>query len=163
MRAKHANNSYKCITRLIVTGTRHCHVAWVWSCINVVHGARTTPHYTPYVEAETTLQKQINAPKGRFKQVGGGLRDQNLQCVSVIFNFFMKLYKALSFLSINTQGEKILLPSARHLEEGRGRTIFELPRLENCISRSCPSPLGSPPPTTPKHSEKHIRRGQNML
>ena len=41
---------------------------------------------------------------------------------------------------------KILLPSARHLEEGRGTTIFELPRLENCISRLCPRPLGSPPP-----------------
>ena len=28
-------------------------------------------------------------------------------------------------------------------------TIFELPRLENCISRWCPSPLGSPPPPPP--------------
>ena len=25
-------------------------------------------------------------------------------------------------------------------------SIFELPRLENCISRLCPSPLGTPPP-----------------
>ena len=24
--------------------------------------------------------------------------------------------------------------------------IFELPRLENCISRLCASPLGTPPP-----------------
>ena len=24
-------------------------------------------------------------------------------------------------------------------------SIFELPRLENCISRLCPSPLGTPP------------------
>ena len=24
-------------------------------------------------------------------------------------------------------------------------SIFELPRLENCISRLCPGPLGSPP------------------
>ena len=32
---------------------------------------------------------------------------------------------------------QILLPSARHLEEGRGTTILELPRLENCISRLC--------------------------
>ena len=41
-----------------------------------------------------------------------------------------------------------LLPSARHLEEGRGTSILELPRLENCISRLCPRPLGSPPPHT---------------
>ena len=41
---------------------------------------------------------------------------------------------------------KILLPSATHLEEGRGTTILELLRLENCISRLCPSPLGSHPP-----------------
>ena len=44
---------------------------------------------------------------------------------------------------------KILLPSARHLEEGRGTAILELPRLENCISRLCPSPLGAPPPPPP--------------
>ena len=25
-------------------------------------------------------------------------------------------------------------------------SIFELPRLVNCISRLCPKPLGSPPP-----------------
>ena len=25
-------------------------------------------------------------------------------------------------------------------------SIFELPRLANCISRLCPSPFGSPPP-----------------
>ena len=45
---------------------------------------------------------------------------------------------------------KILLPSARHLEEGRGTTIFELLRQENCISRLCHSPLGRLPPKTPK-------------
>ena len=30
-------------------------------------------------------------------------------------------------------------------------SIFELPRLENCMSRLCPRPLGSPPspPPTP--------------
>ena len=27
------------------------------------------------------------------------------------------------------EGDQILLPLARHLEEGRGTTIFELPRL----------------------------------
>ena len=27
-------------------------------------------------------------------------------------------------------------------------SIFELPRVENCISRLCPSPLGSHPPKT---------------
>ena len=41
--------------------------------------------------------------------------------------------------------KKILLPSARHLEEGRGTTFFELLRRENCISRLCPRTLGSPP------------------
>ena len=47
-----------------------------------------------------------------------------------------------------TQGagkKKILLPSARHLEEGRGTAILELLRRENCISRLCPRPLGSHP------------------
>ena len=28
--------------------------------------------------------------------------------------------------------------------------FFELPRLENCKSRLCPSPLGTPAPPTPK-------------
>ena len=43
---------------------------------------------------------------------------------------------------------KILLPSARHLEEGRGTTIPELLRLENCIMAGCaPDPLEAPPPT----------------
>ena len=27
--------------------------------------------------------------------------------------------------------------------------FLELPRLENCISRLCPGPLGSPPPPPP--------------
>ena len=45
--------------------------------------------------------------------------------------------------------KKNLLPSATHLEEGRGTTISELLRLENCISRLCPRPLGSPPPPPP--------------
>ena len=53
---------------------------------------------------------------------------------------------------------KILLPSAKHLEEGRGTTFFELLRQENCISRLCPRPLGSPPPPpTPKWCEKQLK------
>ena len=48
---------------------------------------------------------------------------------------------------------KILLPPARHLEEGRGTTIFELLRLENCICSVCPSPIGSPP-HTPQHRNR---------
>ena len=45
---------------------------------------------------------------------------------------------------------KILLPLARHLEEGRGTTISELLRLENCIIARCaPDPLGAPPPQHP--------------
>ena len=28
------------------------------------------------------------------------------------------------------------------------KSIFELPRLENCISRLCPKPLRTPPPPT---------------
>ena len=50
--------------------------------------------------------------------------------------------------ALKNQFPEILLPSARHLKEGRGRTIFELPKLENCMSRLCPSPLGSTPPPT---------------
>ena len=38
-----AGNSYKCTTRLIVTGTRHCYAAWVWSCTNLVRSARNMP------------------------------------------------------------------------------------------------------------------------
>ena len=40
-------------------------------------------------------------------------------------------------------------------------SIFELPRLENCISRLCPGPLGSPPPPPPKHPNrvKNTQRG----
>ena len=49
--------------------------------------------------------------------------------------------------------KKILLPSARHLEEGRGTTFFELLRRENCTSRLCPRPLGSPPPS-PQHPNR---------
>ena len=50
MRAKHASNSYKCITKLIVTRTKHHYVAWVWSYTTFVHNARTArnmPHYYP--------------------------------------------------------------------------------------------------------------------
>ena len=59
MRAKHASNSYKCITRLIVTGTRQYCAALVWSCTIFAHSActaRKTPlrHSYCYV-AETQL------------------------------------------------------------------------------------------------------------
>ena len=38
-------------------------------------------------------------------------------------------------------------------------SIFELPRLENCISRLCPGPLGTPPPPThPNRVKKHTKR-----
>ena len=33
-----------------------------------------------------------------------------------------------------------------------GISIIELSRLENCISRLCPSPFGSPPP--PQHPNR---------
>ena len=36
--------------------------------------------------------------------------------------------------------------SSRCTAEGNRICIFELPRLENCTSRLCTSPLGSPPP-----------------
>ena len=35
-------------------------------------------------------------------------------------------------------------------------SIFELHRLENCISRLCPNPLGTPP-----HTKKHPNRAKN--
>ena len=64
---------------------------------------------------------------------------------------------------------KILLPSARHLKEGRGTTISELLRLENCkIARCAPDPLGAPPPPTPsvkmakssrQYAPPHMARG----
>ena len=46
-RARHASNSYKCITRLIVTGTGHYYAAWVWSCTNFVHIAQDAPLALP--------------------------------------------------------------------------------------------------------------------
>ena len=55
MRAKHACNSYKCITRLIVTGTRHHYAAWVWSCTNFVHGVQYAPIYYPDFGPRFTL------------------------------------------------------------------------------------------------------------
>ena len=57
------------------------------------------------------------------------------------------------YWSIMSQQPQILLPSARHLEKGRGTTILEVPRLENCIGTLCPSPLGSPPPPPHTHTQ----------
>ena len=37
-------------------------------------------------------------------------------------------------------------------------TIFELPRLENCMSRLCPRPLPPPPPRHP-NGVKNTQRG----
>ena len=51
----------------------------------------------------------------------------------------------ITILVVLRLATKILLPSARHLEEGRGTTILELLRRENCISRLCPRPPGSHP------------------
>ena len=59
MRAKHACNSYKCITRLIVTGTRHYYVSWAWPCTNFVHSApQSAPmgKWTPKVLSSNTHQ-----------------------------------------------------------------------------------------------------------
>ena len=32
-------------------------------------------------------------------------------------------------------------------------SIFELPRLKNCINRLCPNPLGTPPPQHPNRGK----------
>ena len=53
MGAKHACNSYKCITTLIVTGTRHYYAGWAWSCTNFVHGARTQRAKRPLCASTT--------------------------------------------------------------------------------------------------------------
>ena len=44
----------KCITRLIVTGTRHYYAGWAWYCTNFVHSTGTivancskTPQFLP--------------------------------------------------------------------------------------------------------------------
>ena len=44
-------------------------------------------------------------------------------------------------------------------------SIFELPRVKNCISRLCTNPLGPPPPPDliPKLDEKHVNTAKNML
>ena len=56
MRAKHACNSYKCITRLIVTGTRHHYAGWAWSCTNFVHSAQNAPLANRGTESEVAAQ-----------------------------------------------------------------------------------------------------------
>ena len=62
---------------------------------------------------------------------------------------FYPIYACLALIQQPLRGDldflKTLLPSARHLEEGKGTTILELMRLENCISRLCPRLLGSHP------------------
>ena len=35
--------AHKCITRLIVTGTRHHYAGWAWSCTYCVHSAQNAP------------------------------------------------------------------------------------------------------------------------
>ena len=42
-------------------------------------------------------------------------------------------------------------------------SIFEVPRLENCMSRLCPSPLPPPPPPKHPNSVKNTQRGSNTL
>ena len=70
MRAKHASSSYKCITTLIVTGTRHHYAAWVWSCTNFVHSAQ----YAPFIMQKDTLmgnsaQRKDTPPRALKRQV----------------------------------------------------------------------------------------------
>ena len=79
MRAKHA---CKCITRLIVTGTRHHYAGWAWSCINFVRGhSAGTARKTPPLEAAVGIQGRAfrlllivltpsNAPKCRGSKRG---------------------------------------------------------------------------------------------
>ena len=49
MNSWHTNNSHKCMAGFIVTGTRHCYVAWLWSLTNFVHGAQDTPSHPPSI------------------------------------------------------------------------------------------------------------------
>ena len=55
MRAKHTCNSFECITKLMVTGTKHYYVAWAWSCTNFVHSAGTARKTRPLSMATSTL------------------------------------------------------------------------------------------------------------
>ena len=56
MRAKHACNSYKCITRRIVIGTRHHYACWAWSYTNFVHSAQNAL----YCMIEWLLDNQLH-------------------------------------------------------------------------------------------------------
>ena len=51
MNSRHTNNSHKCMAGFIVTDTRHCYVAWLWSLTNFVHG-----------EQDTSLSPSIYSP-----------------------------------------------------------------------------------------------------
>ena len=63
MRAKHACNSYKCITRLIVTCTRHHYAGWAWSCTYFVHGAGTARKTPPPLHISVHLTHGTNSAK----------------------------------------------------------------------------------------------------
>ena len=43
-------------------------------------------------------------------------------------------------------GYSIILDGKKRKKSVLEISIFELPRLENCTSRLCPGPLGTPPP-----------------
>ena len=52
----------------------------------------------------------------------------------------------------------LIILYGQNIKKSVSESSIELPRLENCISRSCHRPLWTPP-KTPKLGEKHIKRG----
>ena len=80
MRAKHACNSYKCITRLIVTGTRHYYAGWACSCTNFVHNVgmarKTHPHMLGFFFASRSPPRLDPPPP---HQNGHSGKKRNLQ------------------------------------------------------------------------------------
>ena len=107
------------------------------------HGTRDTGHGTAYHNRMLTRPKSKKFPKLHKKNRGESFVTSMAKFGAVkVWHVFLNTMANFGTILLC----QILLPLAMHLEEGRGTTILELPRLENCISRLCPSPLGSPPP-----------------
>ena len=61
IKAMHARNSYKCITRLIVTSTRHDFAAWVQSYTKFMHNMQDAPDEIHQQQSGVCLAR-VHAP-----------------------------------------------------------------------------------------------------
>ena len=104
------------------------------------------PLFTVVPHLQRELEREVPSPEARCHSAVKSYRRTRKNMDGKIWHNFVVPHLAIP----NFASAKIILPSARHLKEGRGTTIFGLPRLQNCLSRLCPSPFGTPPPPTTK-------------